>query len=86
MYLSRFTREDTEPLVTKDWSEKSWYPPKGQVGSPWLPSPDSNDDKLNMNKVEVLFILFCVQTGFAAFGMIMSFCDRSEQSDNKKKA
>ena len=81
MYLARFARDTNE-----DWSEKSWYPPKGQVGSPWLPDPDSTDDKMNMNKVEVLFILFCIQTGFAAVGILASFCDKSEQSDNKQKA
>ena len=82
MYLSRFTREATEPLVTKDWSEKSWYPPKGQVGSPWLPSPDSTDEKLNMKSVEILFILFCISTGFHCLDILSKICCGSD--DNKK--
>ena len=86
MHLARFAREVTEPLVTEDWSEKSWYPPKGQVGSPWLPSPDSTDDKLNMQSVEVLFILFCVSTGFSSLDFLKELCFGSDSSDNIKKS
>ena len=72
-------------MTTEDWSDKLWYPPKGEVGTPWLPQPDDTDEKLNLANVNILFILFCVQTAFSAFGMLASLCDRSEQSDNKKK-
>merc|ERR1711935_868981 len=81
MYLSRFARD-----VTEDWNDKLWYPPKGQIGDTWLPSTTSTDEKLNLDNVNILFILFCIQTALAAFGIIASFCDRSEQTDNKKKA
>ena len=66
MSLARIAREVTEPQVmsqvTEDWSEKLWYPPKGQIGSPWLPSPNSTDDKLNMENVEILFLSISAYT------------------------
>merc|ERR1712086_159868 len=79
MYLSRFVRDATE-----DWNDKLWYPPKGQVGDTWLPSTTSTDEKLNLDNVNILFILFCIQTALPAFGIIASYCDRSEQTDNQK--
>ena len=82
MYLSRIPRD----AIETDWSSKSWYPPRGQIGEKWLPSTFSMDDQINLDSVQVLLILFCIQTGLAAWGMLASLCDKSEANDNKMKS
>merc|ERR1711907_127871 len=79
MYLSRFARE-------ADDSEYSWYPPKGQWGTAWLPEPGASDEKLNLQKVNILFILFAIQTAWAAFGILSSWCNKDESANAKSKA
>ena len=93
MHLSRFAR-DASRLTTHDSSNGTlhWYPPKGQVGAQWLPLPESTDEKLNLDRVNIMFILFCIQTAFSVLGTLTSlYCDRrsgqqEEQPDKKKKA
>merc|ERR1711992_319126 len=83
MYLGRFVRDAEEAT---NWDDKFWYPPKSQVGTPWMPETDATDEKLNLGKVEVLFYLFMVQTIFAGLGMLGAFFDKSEQADKKSKS
>ena len=82
MYLSRISRD----AIETDWSSKSWYPPRGQIGEKWMPSTFSVDDQINLDSVQVLFILFCIQTCLAAGGISASLCDKSEANDSKMKS
>ena len=84
MYLERFVRDAGEATKWDHyWNDKFWYPPKGQVGKPWMPDPDSIDEKLNLGRVEILFGLFMAQLILASLAMILSIINRSDDVDQK---
>ena len=77
-----FEVDDIVDEIGTDWVTKFWYPPRGQVGDRWLPPMSSKDDQLNLDSVQVLFYLFCIQIGLAVGGMVAS----GFEEDTKKKA
>ena len=82
MYLSRFIREAED-----EGESYVWYPPKGQIGTPWLNlAEDSTEDNLSLYRINVLFILFAIQTAFAVLGVLSSLCNKDENVNNKQKA
>ena len=56
---------------------------KGQAGTPWLPSPDSTDDEVNLDRVNVLLVLFSIQValnGLSVLGFINAKAVRRDTS------
>merc|ERR1711907_407528 len=79
--LARIAREAAE-----DWTAKSWFPPKGQIGTAWIPNADSTDEKLSLDKVEVLMYLFAIQLGLAIIGILSDWMDCNKKDEEAAPA
>ena len=82
--LSRFARDTEIPDVGEvsdnmgetvgDYAPTIWFPPKGQWGTPWVPSEDSDESRLSLDHVNMLFWLFAILEIVSIFGLIMNYC------------
>ena len=80
--ISRIARQAEEGLLS-DTTESEWhfFPPAGQWGTAWLPGPNSEDPKLNLDKVELLYWIFALQEIIGVIGLLhqhITCCKKEE--------
>ena len=44
---------------------------KNPSGTPWLPSPNSTDEEVNLERVDTLFTLFAVELAISILGFVL---------------
>ena len=59
---------------------------KGQIGTAWIPNADSTDEKLSLDKVEVLMYLFAIQLGLAIIGILSDWMDCNKKDEEAAPA
>ena len=63
-------------------SDYGFYPPSGHWGTPWLPGPNSEDEKLNLDKVQILYWFFLIKTIFGVLGFFKNAkcCKKNDET------